>query len=444
MTAPAPILLPAAAPSPAARDAAPAAAGVPQSAGFAAVLAGETAAADQTPGALQATGLLLPTPAVPTDDLALPTEDPGKPLPPIRQKLAALLAATSALIGTKGEPSAAGEGKADAEPAARCEAPEGENAPAAPPILTVLALALPAPAAPQSPAATAPKAAKATAAPPLQTTTAPTAPAASDTVAQLVAPPAAPNATPHAAFIAAGLVFEREAAARVSDAPPPPADAAPEASPTATQIAARAQPQGLAAMLAALGGTPERSAPRKPGTLAETQLAITKPGADTLPDTAAALALAQPSTVSAAPAAPDTQAASAPQPLSFDQLVESIARARDGVDQAGPVAVAMRHQDFGRISLRIESDGAGLSVAMASPDPAFAPAVAAAHAAATNPEPQRGAPTAPHAETAGQGQTGTHQSGSGQQRQPAAAQRPATNPARPSVSETERRSGIFA
>ncbi|MEI5579504.1 hypothetical protein, partial [Streptomyces brasiliscabiei] len=49
---------------------------------------------------------------------------------------------------------------------------------------------------------------------------------------------------------------------------------------------------------------------------------------------------------------------------------------------AAPVAVAVTHAEFGRVTLRFARDDDGLAVRMASPDPAFAPAAIAASTAA--------------------------------------------------------------
>lgn len=67
----------------------------------------------------------------------------------------------------------------------------------------------------------------------------------------------------------------------------------------------------------------------------------------------------------------------APAPHDFAGLVERLVEARDAV---APLAVrtALHHAEFGRVALAFSTDQGGLAVQMASPDPAFAPAVAAA------------------------------------------------------------------
>lgn len=449
MTAPAPILHPRAATRPASREAVPAAASAaaPQdkTSEFAAHLAQDAPHAEPQPRAAQSVPELPATSQTLTEEASAPAEEPGKTLPPIRQKAATLLAATGLLLGAKDAPAVVTE--RDGEPSAPADQPDAEAPGAATPMLAVLALTLPVamPAArtAQAPAPTdsASMQGPRTAAPGMAMAAAPPAVPGSGDPAQVQG--ALAGAHP-AALAVANLVLERDAAVLPGDAAPNGAPASPESQPTATPMAARAQPSTLATLVSA----PERPGPRKQRTEGETALPGMKsaPSPALLPDTAGALALSQPAPAPASTAPTGAgPAAAGPQPLSFDQLVDSIARARDGVDQGGPVAVALRHGEFGRVSLRIESDAGGLSVAMASPDPGFAPAVAAAHAAATLPEPLRAAASAQRADASGQSLAqGQRQPGSGQQRQSGSAQRPAANPARTSTSLAERRSGIFA
>lgn len=72
----------------------------------------------------------------------------------------------------------------------------------------------------------------------------------------------------------------------------------------------------------------------------------------------------------------------APQRVDVTTLVDTIARARDDAASATPVAVALTHAEFGKVSLRFRNEDDGLSVSMSSADPGFAPAVAAAGQAA--------------------------------------------------------------
>lgn len=411
--------------------------------GFAALLAREVpASADPQLTASLTLTAPVQAPALPTEVAITPDTpaEPGKTLPPARQALAVsplafTLVAAQVLSAAKPAASEA------PEPAEKTASDQPQT------VTTTLVLALTGAAFPQSAPAAAPAAAAASTKPaqtvvPAQGLT-PATPRAADAAA---APVPAAQTTHPAAFAVASLVFESEAAAvPAPQQPASPDQAAPE---TAVQNTARAQPSTLAALTGT--PTPDRPAARKLRAEAEPALPAAKIAALPAPETAAALAQAQPTF---APAATLTApAATGAQPISFDQLVDSIARARDGLEPAGPVAVAMRHAEFGRISLRIEGDATGLSVALASPDPAFAPAVAAAHAAASA-EPARVA-SAPETSgqtlTQGQGQgqaQGQGQPGTGHQRQSAytsASQRPAANPARSPASTDERRGGIFA
>lgn len=72
----------------------------------------------------------------------------------------------------------------------------------------------------------------------------------------------------------------------------------------------------------------------------------------------------------------------APQRVDVATLVDTIARARDDAASLAPVAVALTHAEFGKVSLRFRNEDDGLAVSMSSADPGFAPAVAAAGQAA--------------------------------------------------------------
>lgn len=92
------------------------------------------------------------------------------------------------------------------------------------------------------------------------------------------------------------------------------------------------------------------------------------PAGDALPALSMATAHAAPTSAVATPRV---------ERIDFATLVDSIARARD--EAAGDaVKVAVAHAEFGKVSLSFEPAGDGLSVAMASSDPGFARAVAAA------------------------------------------------------------------
>jgi hypothetical protein len=227
--------------------------------------------------------------------------------------------------------------------------------------------------------------------------------------------------------------------------------------PTAPQVetAVRAEPSTLAALTGLRGD--DQAAPRKPRSAAEVpSLAAARVEAATPVQTTNPAALPfTPAPTPADGATPAPPAQSATAPISFDQLVDSIARARDslanGISEGAPVAVAMRHAEFGRVSLSIQSDAAGLSVAMTSPDPAFAPAAAAAHAAATFAETPRAAPEPSRDATSGQTQhqrQGEPQAGTHQQHReaprPPMDRAARANPSGATAPAPERRGGIFA
>lgn len=439
MTAPAPILFPRADVRPSHRDAAPAAAsranGQDRKPGFAGYLAQETPPADEPAQlAVSKPADRSAAPEAPADAAPVP-EEPGKVLPAIRHSLAAPVAALRLLIGAEVQPgrTKATEGSGDQTDADKLA--ETADAAVLLPITPAVAIA-------PLPAANA-QDVKSAAATQTAAGASPSTPKTAEAAAAVASQDMRQAAHP-AAFAVANLVLETDTPNAANAATPLTASPALQASPAAAQVAAQAQPSTLEALTGAAKRPGSRKLP------AETEAPLPSAKQAALPDTAGALALAQTYSAPAIAGSPDTPTASGPQPLSFDQLVDSIARARDGVDQGGPVAVALRHGEFGRISLRIESDAAGLSVAMASSDPAFAPAVAAAHAAAIS-EPMRPSAADTRAGSAGpspqqgqaQGQSAS-QSGSGQQRQPSAGQRPATNPARSAALGSERRGGIFA
>ncbi|MBU6395106.1 MAG: hypothetical protein KGQ75_11075 [Sphingomonadales bacterium] len=455
-----------------------------EAADFAALLARDAPLADDAlaaaavPPALLSPALPSPARPAPLPQLVPEAEgtaaDPGKALPFTRHKPAAYPLAS--VLGDRetriaATPTAGKVAEAPAKDADKQPEPSAATFVPAP-----AALILPTPVAAAPGAATATSTATNAPAPPVAPPmSAPVSPPVS-AAAPLTAEPrtqkaSVAGAAHPAALAVANLVLEREAGL------PAPATALPTTALPAMALPATASPQPAALAASGDGTALEQPALRAPrADVQQVQPAAFTPRTDRIepratrarraepdlllpgaalaaPETASALALAQPAAPSSAaslPAPASASAATAPQPISFDQLVDSIARARDGAEQAGPVAVAMHHAEFGRISLRIEGDAAGLSVAMASPDPGFAPAVAAAHAAAAIPDPAPRSASENRADTLAQSQnqsgasTGT---GTGQQRQPAqggAAQRPAANPSRSPTSGAERRSGIFA
>lgn len=81
---------------------------------------------------------------------------------------------------------------------------------------------------------------------------------------------------------------------------------------------------------------------------------------------------------------PARSAAESAQPLDFAALIGRIESAREAGGNA-PVAFSLRHEEFGPIGLRFETDAGRVSVDLSSPDPDFARAVAAAQPAASDP-----------------------------------------------------------
>ena len=375
--------------------------------------------------------------------------EPGKNLPLARHKPAAMAIAGAPLLIAASAP---GEAAAEVRHPETGPAAAAQLAARSETDLAALVLALPgAMLAPLVPAASA-----------VNSSAAPeTAPATAAPITLLdsgqAAAAAGTQAAHPAAFALTGLVLEREAAAGPAFSAPSPDQNTPDqtASDAAQQAAARAQPSTLAALTGA--SETERITARKPRTEAETALPAGKAAEA---ETAGALAFTQPpSAPAAAPAsavASSVPPASGPQPISFDQLVDSIARARDGVEPGGPVAVAMHHGEFGRVSLSIESDGTGLSVALASADPAFTQAAASAHAAAHAASGTEAARTAsPGAGNDPRGEAGARSPEQGDGQGSTSGQSgqhrydPQRTPIRPqprgeTAAGDERRSGIFA
>lgn len=92
----------------------------------------------------------------------------------------------------------------------------------------------------------------------------------------------------------------------------------------------------------------------------------------------------EPSPSADSPAATFAPAASQPGRADFATVIDRLLEARDAA-VTRPVAMTMRHDDFGSVSLHFRTGDDGLSVTMASPDPDFARAVNAATATATAP-----------------------------------------------------------
>lgn len=133
-------------------------------------------------------------------------------------------------------------------------------------------------------------------------------------------------------------------------------------------------------------GAPHGQLPRVAGTLRllmepaadKTRFASPEVGSAPLEPAATTPTFGLPPVSAAAPS--QTLAAAQPTaqgPQDFAALIDRLAAARESAaPQAATLALA--HAEFGQVELRFASDGAGLSVAMASADPDFARAVQAA------------------------------------------------------------------
>jgi hypothetical protein len=275
---------------------------------------------------------------------------------------------------------------------------------------------------------------------------------------QLSALPA--NVAPTLATPATALVLEREAA-------PAEAAATIQSGPVGAgtlQNAARAEPSAFAALTGAAGQDPAsaRKARRDSETGVENGLAASKTpaqasSAQIAADLAAsALPQTQPVTGPANAEAAAPAAAQTAEGIGFDALVDSIARARDGATSES-TSIAMRHTEFGRVSLRFQAEADGLSVAMTSADPTFAPAVAAARAAEaaaaaaiTSDTAQRSVQASSASSQGGETTASSQNGGQNGSQGSAGHQRMSANPAAnaaPRGAETpadDGRSGIFA
>jgi len=383
----------------------------------------------------------------------------GKTLPDTRQTHAhpakqTVMDRLNTRAAARGEDTRSDAAKADAQ--TQSDEAEANTVPVVP--AQVAAPTLGAPPTPQRSAASLPsgKAARTGTAPDIAADRAAATPAMG-TTDTAVASPAASAAATAGSIAAQALSFTLDGDGQTPGTPDlAAAEAAPGDAPSsAAQSAARAQPSTLAALTGAT--TPDRPTLRKARAEAETTLSDTEAPATGI--SASTLALAQPAAAQTGELPVLRAATQPPEGIGFDALVDSIARARDGAADGASVAVAMRHAEFGSVSMRFNSDADGLSVAMTSPDPTFAPAVAAAHAAeaaatANAEAAQRSAQTSTALGGAGnqdghpmqgsaRGGTGQRQDGQRQdgQPQPRVSAEATRGPAR---GIAESRSGIFA
>ena len=165
--------------------------------------------------------------------------------------------------------------------------------------------------------------------------------------------------------------------------------------------------------------------------------------------TAAASIMPAPSAMPAA--GPGAMPAAADRPLDFTAVLDRLIAAREAV-QPQPAALTVAHSEFGPVRLHFAQDERGLAVTLASADPDFARAVAAAappvspantaQSAGMNAAPgQRGDPS-----STGQGAAGNQPRGPHAERRdepPARAGQPFEHSAR-SVGQPARHRGIFA
>jgi hypothetical protein len=182
-----------------------------------------------------------------------------------------------------------------------------------------------------------------------------------------------------------GLTLERETQSvrdHASDS-----DAAAAAVPTDRIVAlqvTRAQPLAAQAVMQAVTGNEEpkpQSSAAGLSALARFAGGETKRDDGAQPDQTLALSSALIADGPANVATVVRTVAPAGERIDFAALVESVARARENAAGPQDVAIALTHAEFGKVSLRFQNEDKGLSVSMISPDPGFAPAVAAARMA---------------------------------------------------------------
>lgn len=248
------------------------------------------------------------------------------------------------------------------------------------------------------------------------------------------APAALARANPRAAFLRAEAPGQRRAEQGI-----PPASPSPSAQP--------------------VGAAPQPVAPQ-PIAQVRIELAPVPPVAralakDDLRPVPAATLLELPVTspTSNAPAAASTAPiplAHQPLPLAdrpqdFSALIDRLVAAREAAGPQG-VSISVSHAEFGQVHLRFRHDEAGVSVAMASADPAFARAASAMPPVLPVSDPQSGQFQQGQRQdnSAASGQSGTgQQRGSASERQ---GDQPHSNytPRHAHPEKQQRRAGIFA
>ncbi|MEP6393226.1 MAG: hypothetical protein ABJ045_06985 [Alteripontixanthobacter sp.] len=221
-------------------------------------------------------------------------------------------------------------------------------------------------------------------------------------------PPAASNAAGAKAFRPLQPVTEAGASPAkpaAPNAPVPASDLAPKVMSPELRAVIDRTAAVLVQQLGGKGPSGEKIAPPPAPVPVPTAAPVLR--ADTLPgqvaapqpaaaDTAAAPQIAaQPAAGATTPAPATTPSAAASLAHDHDAVVERLAEARDQAQMGkvgGRASMAVRHDEFGHVALRLETAAAGLKFALSSADPDFAPAVQAAlaeRAVADRPAPER-------------------------------------------------------
>lgn len=286
----------------------------------------------------------------------------------------------------------------------------------------------------------------------------PAAPAPLPTIAAANPTETAAAATPIAVLPAQPAPVSESTRFRVAQAPAKAAKAAAtepaSLEPTASQPTGAKPAAAVAAQPAEQPAEPARAAFVRAAISGDERERRAAPAFQPV-STLADLSQAQAQPQGAAGVAP-VQAATPAQPgHDFVKLVDRLIDARDSAAPQSVVSAAIKHAEFGQVSLHFQQDASGLTVSMASADPDFQPAVQAAMPA------DRGGMASDQGQ-AGQNQqnqsggsasflpqdqrgagTSGEQSRAAQERNPRAAGNP-SQAARDEGEKPDRRSGIFA
>ena len=256
------------------------------------------------------------------------------------------------------------------------------------------------------------------------------------------------------------LVLSLKPAPATAPAPLPPVLPEQAAAQATVALTARGNPRhpGGSGPTNPIAVTPSAADPKTPMPLnaVEDVLAERAPLVDNRPALLTAAPVAAPesgSSITPQTAPPAPSAPSAPARHDFAALVDRLIEARD-LAGGQPIAMTLRHDDFGAVSLDFRTSGDGLSVTMASPDPEFARAVGAAatSAAANNPsdtprhggEPAASSSRQPGGSSAGDDLSGHSRGGSrADERDPPRQRRDQPSPQATAHRQTSR-NGVFA